>query len=68
MTSGSRAPTRSSQPRRPYYEAVEVARRISAGELETPYRSLDSALNTMATLDLIRRAVRIDFSAAGLRD
>ena len=51
-----------------YYEAAEVARRISAGKLETPYRSLDASLNTMATLDLIRRAVGIDFSAAGLRE
>jgi predicted dehydrogenase len=49
-----------------YYEAAEVARRIRAGELETPQRTLDSSLETMATLDLIRRAVGIDFSAAGL--
>jgi predicted dehydrogenase len=48
-----------------YYEAAEVARRIRAGELETPYRSLDSSLKTMATLDMIRHAVGIDFSAAG---
>jgi predicted dehydrogenase len=51
-----------------YYEAAEVARCISAGELETPYRTLDSSLKTMATLDMIRRAVGIDFSAAGLRE
>jgi hypothetical protein len=43
-----------------YYEAAEVARRISAGELETPHRILDSSLKTMATLDMIRRAVGID--------
>jgi hypothetical protein len=49
-----------------YYEGAEVARRIRAGELETPYRSLDSSLKTMATLDMIRHAVGIDFSAAGL--
>jgi len=48
-----------------YYQAAEVARRVRAGEIETPYRSLDSSLKTMATLDLIRRAVGIDFSAAG---
>jgi hypothetical protein len=48
-----------------YYEAAEVARSIRAGQLETPYRSLDSSLKTMATLDMIRRAVGIDFSAAG---
>jgi hypothetical protein len=49
-----------------YYEAAEVARRISAGELETPQRTLDSSIATMAILDRIRRAVGIDFSAAGL--
>jgi GFO/IDH/MocA C-terminal domain len=49
-----------------YYEAAEVARCITAGELETPYRTLDASLNTMATLDMIRRSVGIDFSAAGL--
>jgi predicted dehydrogenase len=49
-----------------YYEAAEVARRITAGELETPYRSLDASLDTMATLDMVRRSVGIDFSAAGL--
>jgi predicted dehydrogenase len=49
-----------------YFEAAEVARRISAGELETPHRNLDSSLQTMATLDMIRRAIGIDFSAAGL--
>jgi hypothetical protein len=37
-----------------YYEAAEVARRISAGELETPHRTLDSSVATMATLDMIR--------------
>jgi hypothetical protein len=49
-----------------YYEVAEVARRISAGELETPHRTLDSSVATMATLDMIRRAAGIDFSAAGL--
>ena len=49
-----------------YYEAAEVARCITAGELETPYRTLDGSLNTMATVDMIRRSVGIDFSAAGL--
>ena len=44
-----------------YYEAAEVARCITAGELETPYRTLEASLNTMATLDMIRRSVGIDF-------
>jgi predicted dehydrogenase len=49
-----------------YYEAAEVARRITAGELETPYRPLDASIKTMETLDMIRRSIGIDFSAAGL--
>jgi predicted dehydrogenase len=49
-----------------YYEAADVARRITAGELETPHRTLDASLNTMATLDMIRRSIGINFSAAGL--
>lgn len=49
-----------------YYEAAEVARCITAGERETPYRSLDSSIATMATLDMIRRSIGIDFSAVGL--
>jgi predicted dehydrogenase len=49
-----------------YYEAAEVARCITAGDLETPYRTLEGSLNTMATLDMIRRSVGIDFLAAGL--
>lgn len=51
-----------------YYEAAEVARRITAGELETPHRTLDASVETMATLDMIRRSIGIDFSAAGLRE
>jgi predicted dehydrogenase len=51
-----------------YYEAAEVARCITAGQLETPYRPLDASLKTMATLDMIRRTVGIEFSAAGLRE
>ena len=49
-----------------HYEAAEVARRIISGEVETARRTLDASLETMATLDMIRRAVGIDFSAAGL--
>jgi predicted dehydrogenase len=49
-----------------YYEASEVARRIVAGEEETAHRTLDDSLETMATLDMIRRSIGIDFSTAGL--
>lgn len=51
-----------------YYEAAEVARCITAGDLETPCRTLDASLNTMETLDMIRRAIGINFSAAGLTE
>jgi predicted dehydrogenase len=51
-----------------YYEAAEVARRIAAGDLETLHRPLDASLDTMETLDMIRRAVGINFSAAGLTE
>jgi len=49
-----------------HYEAAEVARCISTGLLETPYRTLEASINTMATLDMIRRSIGINFSAAGL--
>jgi predicted dehydrogenase len=49
-----------------YYEAAEVARCIISGEAEAAHRSLDDSLETMATLDMIRRSIGIDFSTAGL--
>jgi predicted dehydrogenase len=49
-----------------HYEAAEVARRIVAGDLETPYRTLQASIDTMATLDMIRHSIGMDFSAAGL--
>lgn len=49
-----------------HYEAAEVARRIAAGDLETPCRPLDASVNTMTTLDMIRKSTGIDFTAAGL--
>ncbi|MFV0359327.1 Gfo/Idh/MocA family protein [Tropicimonas sp.] len=49
-----------------FYEAAEVARCISAGKTETPCRPLDATLDTIATLDMIRATIGIDFSAAGL--
>jgi predicted dehydrogenase len=49
-----------------YYETAEVARRIVSGEVETPHRTLEASLETMATLDMIRRSIGIDLSAAGL--
>jgi predicted dehydrogenase len=49
-----------------FYEAAEVARRIVSDEVETPNRPLDASLKTMATLDMIRHSIGIDFSATGL--
>lgn len=49
-----------------HYEAAEVARCIAAGDLETPYRTLDASVRTMTTLDMIRHSIGIHFAAAGL--
>ena len=49
-----------------YYEAAEVARCIVAGKPETAFRPLQASLDTMATLDMIRQAVGIDFAKSGL--
>ena len=49
-----------------FYEAAEVARCIAAGRTESPCRPLDASLDTMATLDMIRAMVGIDFAEAGL--
>lgn len=51
-----------------FYEAAEVARCIAAGRTETPCRPLQDSLDTMATLDAIRHALGIDFTAANLRE
>ncbi len=51
-----------------YYEAAEIARTISEGGLEIPCRPLDASLQTMQTLDAIRRALDLDFSKAGLEE
>jgi hypothetical protein len=34
--------------------------------VETVHRTLDASLETMATLDMIRRSIGTDFSTAGL--
>lgn len=49
-----------------YYQAAEAARRITAGELETPIRPLDASIATMTTLDMVRNACGISFEPAGL--
>jgi hypothetical protein len=49
-----------------FFEAAEVARCIAAGSTETTYRPLQASLDTMATLDRIRKTLGIGFGAAGL--
>ena len=39
------------------YQAADVARRISAGELETPVRPLRASVATMALMDEVRRQI-----------
>ncbi len=41
------------------YQAADVARRITAGELETPYRPLRESIATMALIDEIRRQIGV---------
>ena len=41
------------------YQAADVARRITAGELETPYRPLHESIATMALIDEIRRQIGV---------
>ena len=41
------------------YQAADVARRITAGELETPYRPLHASVATMALIDEIRRQIGV---------
>ncbi len=50
------------------YEAAEVARRVAAGETETPCRPLQATLDTMTTLDAIRATLGLGFKAAGLEE
>jgi len=44
------------------FEAAEVARRIAAGELESPLRTLDQSIATMRVIDEIRRQLGIVFN------
>lgn len=51
-----------------HFQAVEAARRIATGETETPFRTLESSIISLAASDEIRRQVGIDFAAAGLHE
>jgi len=49
-----------------HYQATEAARRIAAGETQTPIRTLVSSIVSMEAMDAIRRELGITFEAAGL--
>jgi predicted dehydrogenase len=51
-----------------HFQAAEAARRIAAGETQTPMRTLDSSVATLEVADEIRRQLGIDFAAAGLQE
>ena len=41
------------------YQAADVARRVAAGERETPFRPLRDSIATMALIDEIRRQIGV---------
>jgi predicted dehydrogenase len=47
-----------------YYEAAEVARRISDGETGSPLRPFEDTIATLGVMDRIREAVGFDFAEA----
>ena len=49
-----------------HFQAAEAARRIAAGERETPIRPLSASITSLEASDEIRRQVGISFAAAGL--
>lgn len=51
-----------------HFQAAEAARRVAAGETQTPLRTLESSIISLAASDEIRRQLGIDFEAAGLRE
>ena len=51
-----------------HFQAAEAARRIIAGERQTPLRTLESSIISLEASDEIRRQLGIGFEAAGLRE
>lgn len=49
-----------------HFQATEAARRIAAGERETPVRPLRASITSLEASDEIRRQVGISFAEAGL--
>ncbi|WP_332662775.1 Gfo/Idh/MocA family protein [Aeromicrobium sp.] len=51
-----------------HFQATEAARRITAGERQTPLRTLESSIIALEASDEIRRQIGDDMTAAGLRE
>ena len=51
-----------------HFQAVEAARRITAGETETPLWTLDDSIVALEAADEIRRQIGDDLTAAGLHE
>lgn len=49
-----------------HYQAAEAARRITAGDVQTPLRPLSDSITMLEASDAIRRQAGITFEAAGL--
>ena len=49
-----------------HFQAAEAARRIAAGERETPIRPLTASITSLEASDEIRRQIGISFAEAGL--
>jgi len=51
-----------------HFQAVEAARRIAAGETQTPWWTLEASVTALEASDEIRRQIGDDLTAAGLRE
>jgi len=51
-----------------HFQAVEAARRIDAGETQTPWWTLEASVTALEASDEIRRQIGDDLTAAGLRE
>lgn len=51
-----------------HFQAVEAARRIAAGETQSPLWTLESSIIALAASDEIRRQIGDDLTAAGLHE
>jgi len=51
-----------------HFQAAEAARRITAGETQTPWWTLEASITALEASDEIRRQIGDDMAAAGLRE